>query len=312
MDRDALKGLLAGLGVLLLFSGFLVVSRAGAVSSLTVWDMAGLRFGIAGLLTVPLMWRVLRLSANLTLRRAVTLGITSGAPFVLCVFGGMVYAPVAHGGIVINGAMPVFASLIAWFVFAEGLGPWRIAGIMLIVVGVAATGWDALAYGEPGQWRGHLLFLGAAACNATFLSSVRGWRISALESLVAVNGLNLLIYVPVWLLFLPSGFAVAPWQEIALQGVYQGVIAAFIASILIAYAAGKLGGMRQAAIMSGAPALALLIAIPALGEIPSAISVAGVVIVTAGILVALGPRLLATPAVPPPDSGAGSDSGKSG
>jgi drug/metabolite transporter (DMT)-like permease len=43
--------------------------------------------------------------------------------------------------------------------------------------------------------------------------------------------------------------------------------------------------------MSGAPALALLMAIPLLGEIPTWISIAGVVIVTAGILVTLGPRL---------------------
>lgn len=303
MNPQAVKGLLAGLGVLVIFSGFLVVSRAGAVSHLTVFDMAALRFGVAGLLTLPIMWRILRTSANLTLRRAVTLGITSGAPFTLFVFAGMTYAPVAHGGIVINGSMPVIASLIAWVVFGEKLGAWRIAGIALIVVGVAATGWDALAFGEPGQWRGHLLFLGAAACNATFLTSIRGWRISALESLVAVNGLNLLIYIPVWALFLPSTMAEAPWREIALQGVYQGMIAAFVASILIAYAAGALGGMRQAAIMSGAPALALLMAIPLLGEIPSPISVAGVAIVTAGILVALGPGLLSggwlAPARPP-------------
>jgi drug/metabolite transporter (DMT)-like permease len=104
--------------------------------------------------------------------------------------------------------------------------------------------------------------------------------------------------VPIWLLFLPSNLAGAPWPEIALQAVYQGIIAAFIAAILIAHAARMLGGMRQAAMMSGAPALALLIAIPALGEIPSLISIVGVCIVTAGILVALGPGLLSGSASP--------------
>jgi drug/metabolite transporter (DMT)-like permease len=301
--REEILGLAAGLGVLVMFSGMLVVSRFGATSSLTVFDMTGLRFGVAAIFTAPLLLRM-RLP-RVGLRQAIVLGTCSGCVFTTLLFGGMVFAPVAHGAIVVNGAMPVFAALISWTIFGEGLGRWRVAGIALIVVGVAATGWDALAFGVPGQWRGHLLFLGAAAANATFLTAVRGWRIGAFESLITVNAMNLVFYIPVWLLFLPSNITQAPWQEIALQAVYQGFIAAIVASILIAYAARTLGGTRQAAIMSGAPPLALLMAIPTLGEIPSAISIGGVIVVTIGILITLGPQLLrqqqaATPPPPPP------------
>ncbi|MDA0784814.1 MAG: DMT family transporter [Proteobacteria bacterium] len=296
MNRDALLGVGAGIAVMLLFAGMLVVSRFGATSSLTVYDMAGLRFGVAGVCTLPIILRMRW--PRLELWKVLVIAATSGSPFALFLFGGMSFAPVAHGGIVINGAMPVFAALLGWVVFQNRLGGWRIVGILMIVAGVAATGWDALANGLPGQWRGHLLFLGAAACNATFLTTVRGWGITALQSLIIVNGVNLALYVPFWLLFLPSNLAATPWPEIALQGVYQGIVAAFFASIMIAHAARMLGGMRQAAIMSGAPAVAVLIAIPALGEIPSSISIIGVVVVTAGILVALGPGLLSGIASP--------------
>jgi drug/metabolite transporter (DMT)-like permease len=296
MNRDAVLGVLASVGVVLLFSGFLVVSRFGATSTLTIYDMAALRFGIAGVCTIPIFFLVRW--PRIPLWKAAVIAITSGAPFTLFVFGGMSFAPVAHGGIVINGAMPVFASLLAWAVFGVRLSGWRIVGVLMIVAGVIGTGWDALSFGEPGQWRGHLLFLGAAACNATFLTSVRGWGLTALQSLICVNGINLLIYIPIWLLLLPSNLAGTPWPEILLQGVYQGVVAAFIASILIAHAARMLGGMRQAAAMSAAPAVAVLIAIPALGEIPSVISVAGICVVMAGILVALGPGLLSGVASP--------------
>lgn len=296
LRNETAIGLAAGLFVLLVFAGNLVVSRVGATNTLTIYDVAALRFGIGILCAAPFLVRVR--PVNLTWRRAIVLAVLSGALFVLLLVGGFVFAPVAHGGIVVNGGMPVFAALFSWFIFGEGLGRWRVAGVALIVAGVAATGWDALAYGVPGQWRGHLLFLGAAACNSGFLTAVRGWRIGALESLIAVLGLNALIYLPVWWLFLPSTLTTAPWQEIALQGVYQGLIAAFIAGTMIAYAARTLGSTRQAAIMSGAPALALLLAIPLLGEIPSWISVAGVVIVTAGILVTLGPNLIQSAAMP--------------
>lgn len=281
---------------MLLFAGMLVVSRFGATSSLTVYDMAGLRFGVAGICTLPIILRMRW--PRLELWKVLVIAATSGSPFALFLFGGMSFAPVAHGGIVINGAMPVFAALLGWIVFQNRLGGWRIVGIVMIVSGVLATGWDALANGMPGQWRGHLLFLGAAACNATFLTTVRGWGITALQSLIIVNGVNLALYVPFWLLFLPSNLAATPWPEIVLQGGYQGIVAAFFASIMIAHAARMLGGMRQAAIMSGAPAVAVLIAIPALGEIPSNISIIGVVVVTAGILVALGPGLLSGIASP--------------
>ncbi|MEK9660779.1 MAG: DMT family transporter [Alphaproteobacteria bacterium] len=288
--REELLGLAAGIGVLVMFSGMLVVSRSGATGTLTPFDMTGLRFGVAAVLTLPFLLR--RRLPRLGVRQAIVLGACSGCVFTTLLFGGMAFAPVAHGAVVVNGAMPVFAALIAWVIFGERLGGWRIGGIVLIVAGVAATGWDALAFGQPGQWRGHLLFLGAAAANATFLTAVRGWRIGAIESLITVNMMNLVFYIPVWLLFLPSNLAQAPWQEIALQGVYQGIVAAVIASILIAYAARTLGGTRQAAVMSGAPALSLLMAIPLLGEVPSPISIAGVVIVTVGILITLGPQLL--------------------
>ena len=296
MNRDAVIGVAAGFVVMLLFAGMLVVSRFGATSSLTVYDMAGLRFGIAGLCTLPIILRMRW--PRLEIWKVLVIAATSGAPFALFLFGGMSFAPVAHGGIVTNGAMPVIAAGIAWFVFGNRLGGWRVVGIVMIVGGVLATGWDALANGMPGQWRGHLLFLGAAACNATFLTTVRGWGITAFQSLIIVNGVNLALYVPLWLLFLPSNLAATPWPEIALQGVYQGIVAAFFASIMIAHAARMLGGMRQAAMMSGAPAVAVLIAIPALGEIPSTISIIGVVVVTAGILVALGPGLLSGVASP--------------
>ena len=133
MNRDAVIGVAAGFTVMLLFAGMLVVSRFGATSSLTVYDMAGLRFGIAGLCTLPIIlgmrW------PRLALWKVLVIAATSGSPFALFLFGGMSFAPVAHGGIVTNGAMPVIAAGIAWFVFGNRLSGWRVVGIVMIVSG---------------------------------------------------------------------------------------------------------------------------------------------------------------------------------
>ena len=104
-----------------------------------------------------------------------------------------------------------------------------------------------------------------------------------------------------------GGMALAP---VVHAGVLTNGVMPIFAAIIGYYwlrelpARSQIGGMLLivvgAAMMSGAPAVAVLIAIPALGEIPSTISIIGVVVVTAGILVALGPGLLsgvASPAV---------------
>ena len=295
-QREAALGLASGLAVLLVFAGMLVVSRHGATATLTIWDMAGLRFGVGALATAALL--VWLRPARIGWRRSLALAFFSGAPYALCVFGGFTFAPVAHAGVIVNGAMPVFTALIGWLAFREGIGGWRVAGVALIVAGVALIGWDSLRFGEPGQWRGHVLFLVAALSNAIFLAAVRGWRIGAAGMLVAVMGWNALLYLPVWLLVLPSNLAAAPWREIVLQGGYQGLVVATASAMLLTFAARTIGATRQAAIMAGAPALALLMAIPLLGEVPTPPAIGGVAVVTVGILVTLGPRLLQARAEP--------------
>lgn len=294
--RETALGLASGVTVLLVFAGMLVVSRHGATATLTIWDMAGLRFGVGALATAVLLSRLR--PVRIGWRRSFALAFFSGAPYALCVFGGFTFAPVAHAGVIVNGAMPMFTALIGWLVFRETVGGWRLGGVALIVAGVALIGWDSLRFGEPGQWQGHVLFLVAALSNAIFLAAVRGWRIGVIEMLAAVMGWNALLYLPLWLLFLPSTLAAAPWSEIVLQGGYQGLVVASASAMLLTFAARTIGATRQAAIMAGAPALALVAAIPLLGEIPTPQAVAGVVVVTAGILVTLGPRLLQTVAEP--------------
>ena len=50
------KGLIAACFILVIWSGFIVFSRAGVLSGLTPYDVAALRFLVAGALTVPFAW----------------------------------------------------------------------------------------------------------------------------------------------------------------------------------------------------------------------------------------------------------------
>lgn len=267
----------------------LVAGRIGAIGdTLTIWDLAGLRHGVAALCALPLL--VYAAPWRMRPRQYLVNALFGGAPFVLLLFGGMVYAPVAHAGVFMNGTLPVAATLFAWLWLRDRPDAWQACGIAIIVVGMSLVAREALATGVPGQWRGHLLFVAAAVWFAIWYVAMRRWRQTVLQSLAALLTLNALVYVPVWLLFLPSGLASAPAGDILLQAVVHGVFGAFLAIFGHAYAARTIGPMRQAAIMSGAPVLALVVAVPILGEMPTAWGIAGALVVSAGILLAVGVR----------------------
>ena len=277
-------GIAAGLGTVACVVVMLIAGRLGATTdALTIYDMAALRMGVAVILAIPLLvryfpWRV-------RLRDHMIVAFFGGAPFILMLFGGMTYAPVGHAAVVMYGALPVFAALVAWAWVGDRPGRWQWAGIAAIVAGVGAVGWEAFAAGGlAGQWRGHLLFLGAAMSVAVWYSGMRAARLSVMQSLAALLIGNALVYIPIWFLFLPSTMFTAPFGDIVMQSVVHGVFGAFLCIFGHAYAVKTIGPTRQAAVGSLVPALALFVAIPTLGEIPTALNVVGAVVVTIGIL----------------------------
>jgi drug/metabolite transporter (DMT)-like permease len=50
---EYMRGALYGLAAVSIWSGWIVVARLGLKTSLTPWDIAALRFGVAGLLLLP-------------------------------------------------------------------------------------------------------------------------------------------------------------------------------------------------------------------------------------------------------------------
>ena len=277
-------GIAAGLGTVVCVVAMLIAGRLGATTdALTIYDLAGLRMSVAAILAIPLLVRAWPWQVRL--RDHLIVAFFGGAPFILLLFGGMTFAPVGHAAVVMYGALPVFAALVAWAWIGERPGLRQWLGIAAIVAGVGAVGWEAFgSSGVPGQWRGHLLFIGAALSVAVWYGGMRAGRLGVIQSLAALLVFNALVYVPVWLLFLPSGLFTAPAADIVLQTVVHGVFGAFLCIFGHAYAVKTIGPTRQAAVGAWVPAFALIAAIPTLGEIPSMLNIAGAIVVTAGIL----------------------------
>src|ERR1700759_3487431 len=99
-DRDAgqyLRGALYGLAAVSIWSGWIVVARLGLRTSLTPWDIAALRFGVAGVLLLPYV-----LKHGLAIARLGGVGLAAvvlgGAAPVFLANSGLLFAPAAHAG----------------------------------------------------------------------------------------------------------------------------------------------------------------------------------------------------------------------
>ena len=92
------RGALYGLAAVSIWAGWIVVARLGLRTNLSPWDIAALRFAVAGPLLLPYLLR-----KGLALERvgwpaAAALVLGGGAPMVLLANAGLLFAPAAQAG----------------------------------------------------------------------------------------------------------------------------------------------------------------------------------------------------------------------
>ena len=105
-----LIGWLAAFGVVVIWSGWVVVSRLGVVQTLTIYDMTALRFLVAAVAVAPFLWR--HWPRHLRWWQLALISCGQGAPNLMFAFGGLQFAPASHAGIMMNGTLPVFAAIL--------------------------------------------------------------------------------------------------------------------------------------------------------------------------------------------------------
>ena len=277
------------MGVVLVWSGWVVISRLGVFQVLNSYDIMALRFAVASVAVAPFVWRFW--PRHLKWWQLAVIASGQGAPYLLAAFGGFQFAPAAHAGIFMNGLLPVIAALIGFVWLNYKPGPWRLSGIVIIVAGCIITNWDDASAGVTEEaWKGHLLFVAAAMMVATYMVATKVWERRPRQAMVCIPVINLFCFMPFYLGLLPKMIGEAPWHEIVLQGLYQGLGPSVLAVLMFTTAVRTIGPSSTAAMMAMVPGMSALLAIPVLGEWPSVIAVAGLVIVSAGIALAAGFR----------------------
>ena len=289
-----LLGWLAAFGVVIIWSGWVVVSRFGVTQTLTIYDMVALRFVVATLAVAPFVWRYW--PRQLRWWQIALISCGQGVPYLLLAFGGFQFAPASHAGIMMNGTLPVLAAVLGWIWLKDRPDRWKVFGMAVILIGCGLIGWDRDSVGvAPDAWIGHLLFVGSALFIAINMIGTRAWQLTPMQAMVCIPTVNLAWFGPLYLAALPKSVEAAPWSEIILQGAYQGLGPSVAAVLLFTTAVRTIGSSATAATMAMVPGVAALIAIPVLDEWPSLFAWAGLLLATGGIILAAGWRPVRRP-----------------
>jgi drug/metabolite transporter (DMT)-like permease len=279
----------AALAVTIL-SGWFVVTRFSVTRELRIWDIAALRFGIGAILLAPAILRRGHIPKLTAWAEGLVFALLWGVPFVVFVALGLKLTSATQAATIAPTLMPVFAGVFAWAFYRERQGRVRWLGYAAIILGLVCL--VAAFHGVPNLTGIGALAVGAAMW-AIYTLLFRRSRLSAIQSAALICFWSTVIFLPIYALLGLSRFNLASPSEIALQAVYQGVLMSGVALFAYNRAVSLLGSAAATAIVALLPAVASVLAIPVLGETPSAAECLSLAIIVLGVLFA------SRPAAPP-------------
>ena len=94
-------------------------------------------------------------------------------------------------------------------------------------------------------------------------------------------------FVPMYFLLPGKALQVASWQDIALQGAFQGVLLGVVSIFVYTRAVASLGVQETALFTAAVPCITTVLAIFLLRELPSRAALLGVCAVTFGMAIAM-------------------------
>ena len=293
-------GLVAALVTVAIWTGFIVIGRASAGFSLLPFDIALLRIVGAGAVLLPWGWWLARREraaaslwglSPLPLRPTLLAGLFGGLLYALLCYAGFFFAPAAHASVLMPGSLPLWTALLAAVLLGDRITPARALGLACIVAGDVLVGGEGLlsAFRGGEVWKGDLIFMSAAACWATYGVLARKFGLDAVRATIAITVFACFTYVPLFALLtgtgvLPTRLPQAPWGEIAFQALFQGLGSVVISGITFVQMVRAFGPVKSTMITALVPGLSALGAVIFLGEPLGWNLLAGLALVTAGIL----------------------------
>ena len=253
-------------------------------TTLSIFDLIAIRYGVSGLVVLPFIlyfkpWK------TLTLFRAIVYSFLLGPIYMIFVFSGFIYAPASHSAVFFNGFLPFLTLLITSLWLKKRISRLQIISVFLILLGAFLILLDGASLKIENSWLGDLLFLIAGLLFAIYIVVSREWKITISELIFCTAFLNFLIYLPIWIIFIPKNFGSISNTDLFTQIIFQGIVPNLIGLLLVTIAVKKIGSAPTSAFLAGVPATASILSFFILGEYLGIKGWIGIVSITPGILI---------------------------
>lgn len=297
-------GLLAALVTILIWTSFIVIARASASHNLLPLDIAFLRILGAGSVLLPWAWWLMRPQrlagekvgslfglSPLPIRITIIGGLFGSFIFSMLSYSAFFFAPAAHASVLMPGSLPLWTTLMAWFMLRQSISKIHAIGLACIVLGDVLVGGSSLlkAFDGGEVWKGDLMFMCAASCWSFYTVLVRREGLDAVRATMAVTSFSCVVFLPLyallaWLELIPSHLDTSPWQELVFQALFQGIGSVVISGITFNMMVRHYGPVRSTMMTAVVPALSAISAVVLLNEPMYWNLMAGLALVTCGIL----------------------------
>jgi drug/metabolite transporter (DMT)-like permease len=286
-----LRGAVFGLAAVSIWAGWGAMTRLAVITNLDAWDIPALRFGVAGLLLLPIVIRRGLALDRLGWPGLAGLIVGTGAPYALVVALGLRFAPAYDAGALNPGCMPLFVALIAALFLGEKLSKTQKIGLSLILSGaLIIVVWHGTTW-SISRSMGDALFLVASFLTAGYTVIMRKSKLDPAHVAALVATGSLVVYAPLYFGVRGLHLAQVPVAELTIQMIFQGIVVTIISLVLYCRAVLILGASAGSAFGALVPALSAVLAIPLLGERPTASGWVGIVLISAGVYLASGAPL---------------------
>ncbi|WP_373431854.1 DMT family transporter [Acinetobacter sichuanensis] len=248
-----------------IWGGFTITSRLNALWHISPWDITALRFSLAFCILMPILI-IKKDTAFLWKKEPFILAMLGGVIYCLTSYSAFHYVPAAHAAIFLNGCIPLTTAIAAFFLFQQPFD--RNTWISLVIMISAVVLMSALMYQETGVafGFGDGLFFLSAIWWGIFTVLLKQWKLSAWHSMAGVAIWSAIIYIPIYLLFLPKHLDQASFSHLAIQTIFHGIFVVIIATLSYVEAIKRLGAFQTGSIVTLAPFIAAIIAVPLLNE----------------------------------------------
>lgn len=286
--QNRIKGVSAGIVAVIIYASMFLVSRYGVKNNIGIYELAFIRYSIAGMLLLPLFF--LRKTSGrsvLTLPQGGLLAIVAGIPYMLLIYFGLKYAPAAHAAAINTGTVPCVVALMTLAKESSLRDKlFKLGSYAAVIVGLFIfTGVSVLQMNHQ-VIIGDILFFLSGVSWAIFTLLSKKWQADSYELTSTISVISLL-YVPIYLSL--QGFsklAAIPTRDILIQGLLQGVGSSIVAMLLFTYSIRKIGANHATLLSPFIPLLTAMMAIPLLHELLSPVQWLGVFLIISGIIFA--------------------------